>query len=122
MLFNIGDLVTRKSHNNDMAFKIIDINGDNVILKGVNIRLIADALLTDLVPCKETDDELTDGDRDFLKKMNDFTNLDRDDYFYLPGKILHIDADKDYLDRCMKFYKKYEYFILWYYLKRRRNV
>ena len=24
----------------------------------------------------------------------------------MPGKILHIDADEDYLKRCMKFYKK----------------
>ena len=32
--------------------------------------------------------------------------LDRDNYFYLPGKILHIDGDKDYLDRCMFFYER----------------
>ena len=30
--------------------------------------------------------------------------MDRDNYFYMPGKILHIDGDEDYLDRCMNFY------------------
>ena len=44
-------------------------------------------------------------DEDFLENIEN-PNLDRDDYFYLPGKILHIDADKDYLNRCMNFYKK----------------
>ena len=29
-----------------------------------------------------------------------------DEYFYLPPKILHLDGDKDYLDKCLKFYKK----------------
>ena len=37
--------------------------------------------------------------------MELFRELNRDEYFYLPGKVLHIDADKEYLDRCMKFYK-----------------
>ncbi len=32
-------------------------------------------------------------------------SIDRDNYFYLPGKILHIDGDQEYLDRCMNFYK-----------------
>jgi spore coat assembly protein len=31
--------------------------------------------------------------------------LNRSEYFYLPGKILHIDGDKEYLDRCMNFYE-----------------
>ena len=31
--------------------------------------------------------------------------LDRNDFFYLPGKILHIDSDKDFLKRCLDYYK-----------------
>ena len=30
----------------------------------------------------------------------------RDDYFYIPGKILHIDSDLDYLNRCLDYYKE----------------
>ena len=33
-------------------------------------------------------------------------DLNRSEYFYLPGKILHIDGDKDYLERCINFYKE----------------
>lgn len=105
MLFNIGDFVTRKSHNHDMVFKIKDINSNLAILQGINIRLVADATLDDLEICKDCFDDLTKEDRKLLKNMEECIDLNRDSYFYLPGKILHIDADKDYLDRCIKFYK-----------------
>ena len=38
MSFNIGDLVTRNSYNNDTIFKIMDIDSGIAILKGINIR------------------------------------------------------------------------------------
>ena len=44
-------------------------------------------------------------DEEFLKKI-EIPELERDDYFYLPGKILHIDGDEEYLARCLKFYEK----------------
>lgn len=106
MLFNIGDLVTRKSYNNDMVFKIMKIDGSTVLLKGINVRLVADADVSDLEICKGCVSEYFDSDDDLLERMNDIKKLDRDEYFYLPGKVLHIDGDKDYLDRCLKFYKE----------------
>lgn len=104
MLFKIGDFVTRKSHNNDMVFKIMDLNDDIAILSGINMRLTADAPVDDLNICKGCADDYIKDDDALLDRMSDLVNLNRDEYFYLPGKILHIDADKDYLDRCMKFY------------------
>ena len=101
MLFNIGDLVTRNSYNNDVIFKIVDIDNDVAILSGVNIRLSADSKLDDLKKEKNVDND----DTDLLDRFGE-SELNRDQYFYLPGKILHIDADKDYLKRCMKFYEK----------------
>ena len=106
MLFNIGDLVTRTSHNNDTIFKIIDIKNNIAILKGVNIRLIADSDINDLNSVKKDEADITKDDRTLINNMEEFINLNRDEYFYLPGKILHIDADKDYLERCMNFYKE----------------
>ena len=43
MKYNIGDMVTRNSHQNDIIFTIIDIKGDTYYLKGLNTRLLADA-------------------------------------------------------------------------------
>lgn len=102
MLFNIGDSVTRKSYNNDIVFKIEDIDGDIAYLKGINIRLEADSVLDDLV---KTDDIKTEDEDRINVLVKDF-DLDRKDYFYLPGKVLHIDGDSFYLERCMNLYKK----------------
>ena len=102
-MFKIGDLVTRKSYNNDVVFKIIDIKDDVYYLKGVNVRLCADSDYDDLVGYTEEAEEDND---DFFLNTNKYQSLDRSEYFYLPGKVLHIDSDRDYLDKCLKFYKK----------------
>ncbi|HEX3014813.1 MAG TPA: sporulation peptidase YabG [Desulfobacteria bacterium] len=44
-----GDLVTRKSHNHDVVFKIVWIESGLAELKGINLRLEADAPLGDLL-------------------------------------------------------------------------
>jgi len=105
MNFNIGDLVTRKSYDNDTVFKIINIEDDIAYLKGVNIRLYADSDIDDLVLYDKKEKELIESDNRQFKGVKIVGKLNRDEYFYLPGKILHIDGDKDYLDRCLKFYK-----------------
>lgn len=99
MIFNVGDFVTRKSYNNDIIFKIISIEEDKVYLKGVEIRLLADSPITDLKKAEEVLDESFIND-------NSLNRCKNDDYFYLPGKILHLDSDGDYLSRCLSFYKK----------------
>ena len=99
-MITIGDLVTRKSYNNDIVFEVINIEGNEVVLKGVDIRLIADAKVNDLIPFNRN---IEDG---FCPDINLISNLDRNEFFYLPGKILHIDADKSYLERCLEYYKK----------------
>ncbi len=101
MDFKIGDLVTRKSHHNDLVFKIEDIDNDICYLKGVFVRLEADSMLSDL---EYYEGDFKD-DLEFEERLKP-SNLNRDDYFYLPGKILHIDSDIDYLNRCLKYYEK----------------
>ncbi len=103
MDFRIGDFVTRISHNHDILFKILEINGNVAILKGVDLRLYADSDLKDLVKAKGDHDNLSD--QQIIEENVRDIQLDRSQYFYLPGKILHIDGDSDYLERCMKFYK-----------------
>ena len=100
-MFNIGDLVSRNSYNNDTIFKIIDINNNIAILKGINIRLFADSKISDL---EQVENKNIKDDKTFLDRFN--ISLDRNEYFYLPGKVLHIDGDEDYLERCMDFYKQ----------------
>ena len=98
IMFKIGDCVSRNSYNNDVVFKILDMDGDICYLKGITIRLEADSNVNDLKKEEDVND-------DFNPELDNYKSLDRDEYFYLPGKILHIDGDSDYLDKCMNFYK-----------------
>ena len=94
-----GDYVTRKSYNNDIIFKVLNIKDEIYYLKGQDVRLYADSFKEDLVKVElreETDDiELSEND----------DMATRGDFFYLPAKVLHIDGDSEYLDRCLKYYK-----------------
>lgn len=95
--FKIGDVVSRKKYGNDILFKIDKIVGNKVFLKGLEIRLYADANIEDIslsgIPKKK-------------EEITSLRNLNTNDYFYIPGKILHIDSDKEYLNRCLDYYKK----------------
>ena len=103
ILFKSGDLVTRISHYNDVVFKIEKITDDVAYLKGVNVRLCADSNISDLVLVETKNNE---DDKRFYEKLETIRNFERSDYFYIPGKILHVDGDREYLNRCLEFYKK----------------
>ena len=100
-MIKVGDFVTRKSYDNDIIFRVIDIKNNNCILYGLCVRLTADSPIDDLIIY---DKKLEDDN--FAMDFSEYETLDRNEFFYLPGKVLHIDGDKDFLDRCMSFYKK----------------
>ena len=130
----VGDLVGRISHNSDILFKVMDLvmrgNEQWAILRGVDIRLFADAPLGDLV--KKNPSEISKMRQEYIKKNSDcmrriferrvedksrvflrgretVANLTRgteSDHFELPGTVLHLDGDKDYLDLCKTTYNQ----------------
>ncbi len=101
-----GDYVTRKSYQNDTLFKVVNIKGQICYLKGIDVRLYADSEMDDLqIVTKEEQENLRIDIPD-----EEESKLDRNDYFYLPGKILHIDGDSDYLNRCLEYYRKHNVF------------
>lgn len=125
----IGDTVVRKSYGKDITFKIIDIkkNENEIIytLKGINLRVIADAPLEDLEEVLEN--TLGEKEKVLNRKVNtsiknimigrmDLSKsyrspkiaLNKELTFGRPGKILHIDGDAEYLEVCLKVYKKLE--------------
>lgn len=116
-LFSIGDIVTRKSYNSDILFKIYDIKGDLAYLTGVIVRIIADAPLKDLIHVeKDTLDNYESRNYNDMKarleRYRKYINEDRLRYIaskkegviQKPGKVLHIDGDKDYMQKCQKEY------------------
>ena len=95
-MFKIGDFVSRKKYNNDVIFRIVKIDGNVVYLSGVDVRLSADSDVNDLVlvTIRKDDEEY----RKIKETMDD-------KFFYIPGTVLHIDGDSNYLNRCLKYYK-----------------
>lgn len=125
---DIGDIVVRKSYDRDVTFKIIDtkeIDDKEVfILKGINIRIIADAEYDDLEKADEEDSGSKDKilntrvneaikkamvlRNDMRDKADKYPKIKEKDelLFGRPGKILHIDGDSDYMETCLKVYKQ----------------
>lgn len=104
----VGDTVTRISHNNDCEFviKYIDTEQKIALLKGKCVRLNADAPLSDL---KEAND----------RYVNDETHLMLPKFSIntMFGKVLHLDGDSNFLDKCMRLYRKYAIPSVGYYME-----
>lgn len=100
MEIKINSLVTRKSYKNDIIFKVINIKDNICYLKGENIRLYADSPIEDLEIYKYENND------NFCPIINE--DLERNEFFYIPAKILHLDGDKDYLIKCLNYYKNYK--------------
>lgn len=115
-MFQSGNIVARRSYNEDLFMRIIDISkigGEKrAILAGLNYRLMADAPLDDLVikQEKEVVHYLLADSQEIYKRYRKVV-FDRkfkveEEYFEVPGRILHIDGDKEYLAQCLKVYKQ----------------
>lgn len=121
----VGDFVTRNSYGNDLLFRISKIEDNTVIIVGEEMRLIADAPISDLLLV--TDKERTTRKVEEKKKEESCYRLFRQDsrllqsrneyemtegyssngsYFELPGRILHLDGDPIYLKKCTDLYEK----------------
>ena len=134
---DIGDLVVRKSYGKDITFKIIEIKKIKdltvYILKGINLRIIADSPSEDLELISE--EIMSKKEATFDRKVNGsikkilMSRIDEKGYrsvveisrsksakpskdkapsmlFGRPGRILHVDGDAEYLDVCLKTYKQ----------------
>lgn len=123
------DIVGRESYQCDLLFRIIDIkeeNGEKIaILYGEDFRLIADAPLRDLIVVnqpmhrkmvqevqvlEEQSLQLFRQDVQLLSRKQEYVATDAYskpmNYFRLPGKVLHLDGDPNYLKKCLGLYEK----------------
>lgn len=125
MGFTVGDLITRPSYNNDLLFRIAQIDSQKATLHGVDLRLVADAPLSDLLLVEER--ELKKRLKEEKKREEFSYRLFRQDYylmkesrdykatggykhavelFQLPTKVLHLDGDQIYLRKCIQLYER----------------
>lgn len=126
-MWKVGDLVARKSYGKDICFHIVELdrNGQSAVLKGIEVRLLADAPCSDLE--KLSDKELQDYIAGYTREEDDVLRLirsrrvievekrmmrsdikfrDNHDFFEKPGRVLHLDGDGSYLEKCLMFYEE----------------
>lgn len=121
-----GDLVLRRSYRRDICFVIVTIDAaaGTAVLKGLDVRLLADAPLDDLTPVSEEDWKSYQVaraklERDTIRLIRMRRQVDRDkegfrserkgqphDFFERPGRVLHVDGDGAYLDKCLAMYRR----------------
>lgn len=98
-----GDIVVRLSHNCDIVFVIHEIIETTAILQGVYVRLVADADISDL---KLVDDiSLSRYENDDLDYQKSIIESYKSKIAHITGKILHLDSDPNYLNKCLNLYR-----------------
>lgn len=122
-----GDLVVRKSYGGDVVFKIQEMSYQRALLRGVDIRLLADSPVQDLVMAnaeivelheRQMQQKMSDSAGQFTRERMQRMNLatpakssrkQRNNgypYFEVPGKVLHLDGDPTYLRKSMALYEE----------------
>lgn len=127
-----------------------DSGNTTALLRGINVRLLADAPLDDLElqPAEEvlryrhTDIQKhsccirriirrREVERDMLlyrgeelrsRKNDNRDGLDGEGFFESPGRVLHIDGDEEYLDKCIYTYRQLQIPVQGIYLDETRQA
>ncbi|GGJ14225.1 peptidase [Alicyclobacillus cellulosilyticus] len=126
-MWQVGDVVTRKSYGRDLCFVIVELDEEAqvAILKGIDVRLMADAPFSDLE--RLTDDERRQFEMRYHRVADECMRLiqtrraiemekralrkearfqSSPDFFERPGRVLHLDGDGTYLQKCLNMYRE----------------
>jgi len=119
-----GDLVVRKSYGGDVLFRVAAFAAEQAVLRGTDYRLLADAPIKDLQSVRNPD--MLGGTRrarimanESFRRISEERNrqagrvgymgfLDdrRQPFFEMPGKVLHLDGDANYLKKSLQVYSQ----------------
>lgn len=128
-MWEVGNRVSRSSYGRDICFVIAEVDQAKglAILKGMDVRLVADAPLQDLEPVTEEiwnqqiqmlekqekgtleliqrrrEIELEKG---YIRNLGGFRRGNQEGLFERPGRVLHLDGDGRYLQKCLLYYKQ----------------
>lgn len=125
MDISVGDLVARKSYKQDLLFRVTEISDSIAILYGEDVRLIADAPIHDLLIIDDTEYKsrqkkekervdksnwLFRQDYNLIRQRNEYDASsgysNNESYFQMPGRVLHLDGDPVYLQKCRALYER----------------
>lgn len=126
--FKPGDVVVRKSYGGDIFFKIKELRDNSgqqeAVLAGMDVRLLVDAPISDLEKkdapsilqyrhqCIQNQTKCLRSiyaRRELERKSKNYLRTEEEldiDFFEVPGKVLHLDGDEEYLEKCLSTYKQ----------------
>ncbi|WP_226585950.1 sporulation peptidase YabG [Halobacillus litoralis] len=126
-MISTGDLVTRKSYQHDIIFRVQTKTASMVTLMGEHVRLEADAPLDDIEKVtgaeyhrrkRKVDEQeaysyrLFRQDYRLLREKREaeagsgYASKEETNYFQIPPRILHIDGDPLFLKKCIALYEQ----------------
>ena len=110
-----GDIVSRHSYGNDIIFSVKRIiklanKKEIAILKGIDVRVEADAPLEDLKIVNKEEQKAREKELEQriiykIEKERLYKENRRKEVIYT-GRILHLDGDKKYSEKSMMYYRK----------------
>ncbi|GAK43144.1 sporulation peptidase [Paenibacillus sp. TCA20] len=127
---NIGDLVVRKSYGGDVTFRVDCLEKDKAVIKGTEFRLLADSPLNDLIRVpyepetnktrlahikanesysllqKHRLEQAQRNQAGLVDEWSKNTQTESPSFFEMPGKVLHLDGDPNYLKKSMALYER----------------
>ncbi|CAI6084805.1 sporulation peptidase YabG [Cohnella sp. JJ-181] len=119
----LGDLVVRKSYGGDVLFRVAALLQNTAVLRGTDYRLLADAPVGDLAQVRNPDElrgprtarvQASESVRRMQEERAQIKDGTDDEaqsgqgkpYFEMPGKVLHLDGDVNYLKKSMAVYRQ----------------
>lgn len=126
-MWKSGDLVTRISYGRDVCFIVVEVDNESqtAILKGIDVRLIADAPYDDLENVSDDERKQYEAKQDAaegecLRLIQNRRAVEQEkralrkesrfqvdpNFFERPGRVLHLDGDGSYLQKCLTMYRE----------------
>ncbi|MCY0887831.1 MAG: sporulation peptidase YabG [Alicyclobacillaceae bacterium] len=126
-MWKAGDMVVRQSYGKDVCFQVVEVDEETetAILKGLDVRLMADAPFADLEEMSEEEKrefevQRSQSEGESLRLIRSRRAVEHEkrslrrevryqsnpDFFERPGRVLHLDGDGTYLQKCLNMYKE----------------
>ena len=100
----VNDYAVIKGNKDNIIFKIKEIKNKECLLEGVDYRLITKANIDELEKVKYI-------------KIEEYIDLQEvRNSKYKKGKVLHLDGDELYLNKCLEYYKNNKIDVVGFYL------
>lgn len=102
MVINLYEFVFCKKDKNKIIYKVIEKNDNRLLLQGINYRRKMEVDSEEVIFID--DEEIKKENKQNEKYLNCYNNYKQRTKKYVLGTVFHLDADKEYLEKCKLLY------------------